>query len=90
MSKAALEALIRGLTVELAPDCLINGIAPGFVDTPLTRKNNTPEQIQEIITKTPLQKLIPAEEIADLVEFLVYKNHSITGQIITIDGGYSL
>ena len=90
VSKAALEAIIRGLAVELAPTTLINGIAPGFVDTKLTRKNNTQEQINTIIDQTPLHKLIPADEIADLVEFLVYQNKSITGQILTIDGGYSL
>jgi 3-oxoacyl-[acyl-carrier protein] reductase len=68
---------------------LVNSISPGFVDTKMTRKNNSNEKIKAIKSKIPTGKLVDAAEIASLATYLLLNNKSITGQNIIIDGGYS-
>jgi len=89
VSKHALEGLVKSLSLDFAPDMLVNSISPGFVDTRMTRKNNSPEKIAEITSKIPTGNLIDVKEIASLVKYFLLKNKSITGQNIIIDGGYS-
>ena len=89
VSKHALEGLVKSLSLDFAPNMLVNSISPGFVDTKMTRKNNSPEKIEEIISKIPTGNLIDVKEIASLDKYFLLKNKSITGQNIIIDGGYS-
>jgi 3-oxoacyl-[acyl-carrier protein] reductase len=90
-TKSAINGLTRSAAVELsAYNVLVNAVAPGFVDTDLTRKNNSPEQLKIIESNIPAKRLAKANEIAELVYFLVSeKNTYITGQTIFIDGGFS-
>ena len=90
-SKAALNGVTRTLAVELAPyGILVNAVAPGFVNTELTRQNNTPEDLEAIRRAIPLQRLAEPEEIARAVLFLVSEQNTyITGQVLVVDGGYS-
>lgn len=90
-SKASLEAIVRTVAIEFAPDnVLANCVSPGFVDSVLTQKNNSPEEIANIVSRIPLQRMGKPEEIADLVYFLASPQNSyITGQNIYIDGGYT-
>ncbi len=90
-TKSAINGLTRSAAVELsAHNILVNAVAPGFVDTDLTRKNNSPEQLKIIESNIPAKRLAKATEIAELVYFLVSeKNTYITGQTIFIDGGFS-
>jgi 3-oxoacyl-[acyl-carrier protein] reductase len=90
-AKAGLNALSRALAVELAPhNILVNSVAPGFVDTELTRKNLSAEEIKKITANIPLGRLADTNEIANLVSFLCSENNTyITGQTIVIDGGYT-
>ncbi len=90
-TKSAINGLTRAAAVELAPhNILVNAVAPGFVDTDLTRKNNTPEQLKVIESNIPARRLAQKSEIAELVYFLASeKNTYITGQTIFIDGGFS-
>ncbi|MFA5276454.1 MAG: SDR family oxidoreductase [Candidatus Omnitrophota bacterium] len=90
LSKSGLVGLTKSLAVELAPhDILVNAVAPGYVNTELTRKNNTPQELEKIKKSIPLQRLAEPGEIAELVSFLCSdKNTYITGQTIAIDGGY--
>lgn len=91
-SKAALEAYIRSIAVEYAPyGVMANIVAPGFVDTELTRKNNSLEQIENLVSKIPMSRLATPNEIANVVSFLVSsKNSYMTGQTIYVDGGVSV
>jgi len=91
MSKSGLNAMTRSLAVELAPyNILVNSVAPGFVNTELTKKNLTQKEIEKIKEKIPLSRLAEPEEIAELAYFLCSdKNTYVTGQIILIDGGYT-
>lgn len=90
LTKSGLVGLTKSLAVELAPyNILVNCVAPGYVNTELTRKNNTQKELERIKKTIPLQRLCEPYEVAELVLFLCSdKNTYITGQVIAIDGGY--
>ena len=89
-SKAALDALTKSLALEFASyNVLINSVAPGYVDTELITKYNTDSELEKIKKTIPMQRFAKKNEISDLVKFLYSEDNSyITGQIITIDGGF--
>ncbi|MCS6907501.1 MAG: enoyl-[acyl-carrier-protein] reductase FabL [Anaerolineales bacterium] len=95
-SKAALEALVRYLAVELAPkNIVVNGVSPGVVETEALKHfdaiRSDAQWIQKITAMTPAGRLVTPEDVAQLVAFLCSPEASmIRGQIITIDGGASL
>jgi 3-oxoacyl-[acyl-carrier protein] reductase len=90
LTKSGLGGLTRSAAVEFAAhNVLVNCVAPGYVNTELTRKNNPPKELKKIKSSIPLQRLAEPDEIAELVVFLCSdKNTYITGQTIAIDGGY--
>jgi 3-oxoacyl-[acyl-carrier protein] reductase len=89
-SKSALNGMIKSLALELAPKgIVVNSIAPGFIETSLTFKNNSTKTIEEIISNIPLGRLGKPAEIAWYVKLLCSsQNTYLTGQNIVIDGGY--
>jgi 3-oxoacyl-[acyl-carrier protein] reductase len=89
-TKAAVNGLTRALAVELAPyNVLVNAVAPGYVNTELTKQNNSEEALEQIRQAIPQQRLAEPEEIAEVVAFLCSeKNTYITGQVIVADGGF--
>lgn len=90
-SKAAMNNLTLSLAKELGPSNInVNSICPGLIDTKMN-KNLSQETIQDIIESTPLNRIGKPKDVANLVEFLISdKANFITGQIITIDGGFTL
>lgn len=86
VSKAALESLTKILARALAPRIRVNAIAPGFV---LQSDIVSAEEWERLMKRVPLKRPARPEEIASALEFLL-KNEYITGQIIVVDGGYSL
>lgn len=90
-SKAALIALVRSFAIELASQStLVNAVCPGFIDTDLTRQNNTPAQLAELSQRIPLARLGTPAEIAKLTAWLCSeKNSYLTGQAVIIDGGFT-
>lgn len=90
-TKAAINSLTKSLAVEYGQyNILVNAVAPGFVNTELTKQNNTDTEIQKISETIPLKRLAEPGEIANLVYFLCSeKNTFITGQTILIDGGFT-
>ena len=91
VSKSGLNAFTRSLAVEVAAyNILVNTVAPGYVNTELTRQNNTERELQNIRKMIPILRLAEPEEIACLVAFLCSeKNAYLTGQCLIIDGGYT-
>jgi 3-oxoacyl-[acyl-carrier protein] reductase len=89
-SKSALHSLTKSITSEYAfNNILTNTISPGFIGTALTYQNNTKEELTLLSAQVPVGRLGTTEEIAKLVYFLTIENTFITGQNITIDGGYT-
>jgi NAD(P)-dependent dehydrogenase (short-subunit alcohol dehydrogenase family) len=91
LSKASLNGYTRALAIELAPyNIMVNAVAPGYVNTELTRQNNSEQELQEICKTIPLKRLAEPMEIARLVSFLCSEENSyLTGQCLVIDGGYT-
>jgi NAD(P)-dependent dehydrogenase (short-subunit alcohol dehydrogenase family) len=92
VSKAALEALIRSVSLENAQNnILANSIVPGFIETPLTLKNNEKFQIEKILERIPMGHMGKPSDVAKLVWFLMSEQNTyITGQSIRVDGGFSI
>ena len=90
LSKHALEGAAKTLAVELGPVGIrVNSISPGFIDTKLTRKNISQDQINKLEERIPLGTLGAPEDIADAIAFLISeKARYITGTNLTIDGGF--
>lgn len=91
VTKSGLNAFTRSLAIEVAPfNILVNAVAPGFVNTELTRQNNTEQDLENIRKTIPMQRLAEPEEIARLVTFLCSEQNTyLTGQCLLIDGGYT-
>lgn len=92
MSKHALEGLVKTVAIELGQyNIKVNSLSPGFVDTKMTRKNNSPEKIRQFEEKIPLNRLAQPSDIANVAYFLCSnENNYINGQNIIVDGGYSI
>lgn len=84
VSKAALEVQTRLLARALAPKIRVNAIAPGLV-----LPNLPPEEWDRLTQRMPLKRPAELSEVTATLEFLL-DNPYITGQTLTVDGGYSL
>lgn len=92
MTKAAIIQLTKHLAVEWAPDHIrVNCISPWYIETPLTKSVlEQPERLEKIINRTPMQRVGQPHEVASLACFLAMEKSSyITGQNISVDGGFS-
>jgi NAD(P)-dependent dehydrogenase (short-subunit alcohol dehydrogenase family) len=90
-SKAGVIGLTRALALELGPyNVLVNAIAPGLIDTPLTQKLK-PEILEKLIQAQPTKSIGSPDDVANAVSFLVSpKTNFISGQLIYVDGGKSI
>jgi enoyl-[acyl-carrier protein] reductase III len=92
-SKAALEALVRYLAVELAPGGIrVNAVSAGVVDTgALEYFPNREEMLASGLARTPAGRLVEPTDIADAVAFLCSPGaEMIRGHTLIVDGGFSL
>ncbi len=92
-SKAAIETLTRYFAYELAPRHInVNTVSGGFIDTDALKGfPSYDKMVEEVIRRTPFRRVGNVDDIADVVVFLCTKKASwITGQVIVVDGGYSL
>jgi 3-oxoacyl-[acyl-carrier protein] reductase len=85
-SKAAVVALTRSLALELAPRVRVNGIAPGWVDTPGNRATG---RMEAALASVPLGRAATPDEMADLVWFLAGEGRAgyVTGETVVATGG---
>jgi NAD(P)-dependent dehydrogenase (short-subunit alcohol dehydrogenase family) len=89
-AKYCMNGMIKNLALELGEKQIkVNGLAPGFVDTKLTRKNNSQETINRLVSSIPLGRMACVNDIAKAAYFFASEENSyINGQIIIADGGY--
>jgi 3-oxoacyl-[acyl-carrier protein] reductase len=87
-SKAALIGFTHSLARELGPlGITVNAVAPGFIDTDLTRDMKDVQRDQ-IIRRSALRRLPEISDVADVVEFLLSdKANNMTGTVVTVDAG---
>jgi NAD(P)-dependent dehydrogenase (short-subunit alcohol dehydrogenase family) len=92
VSKTGLNGLTRAMAVEFGPKgVLVNSVAPGFVMTEMTTRNNSPAEIEAIAESVPLRRMAQPSEIAELIAFLASdRNSFMTGQVVVCDGGFSI
>ena len=90
-SKFAIAGMTTALAAEHAVDgILANCVAPGFIDTELTRRVLGTSGIDAIVATVPMRRLGNVEEIAGFVLWLASEENSfISGQNIAIDGGFT-
>jgi NAD(P)-dependent dehydrogenase (short-subunit alcohol dehydrogenase family) len=91
MSKAALEGLVLSASTDMAAEGhLFNAVLPGALETPMTRRNLSGEQIARLTDATRFGRLPDLEDVASAVFYLCSAaNTGITGQFIAADLGFS-
>ncbi|MEJ0005658.1 MAG: SDR family oxidoreductase [Steroidobacteraceae bacterium] len=87
-TKAALLGFTRSLAREVGPlNITVNAIAPGFIDTEMTRALDG-EARDQIVRRSALKRLVSSEDVAGAVLYLLSdKAHNITGITLTVDAG---
>jgi len=91
-SKAALEALVRYLAVELAPHGIrVNAVSAGVVETGALEHFPNRERMLEVGAQNPVGRLVTPDDVAGAVAFLCSAEaEMIRGQTVVVDGGWSL
>jgi enoyl-[acyl-carrier protein] reductase III len=91
-SKAALEALVRYLAVELGPaDIRVNAVSAGVVETGALDYFPNREEMLRMGRQNPAGRIVTPEDIAAAVRFLCSRDaEMIRGQVLVVDGGFSV
>ncbi|MGE0222958.1 MAG: SDR family NAD(P)-dependent oxidoreductase [Acetobacteraceae bacterium] len=86
-AKGGIVGLTRALSRKLAPDVLVNAVAPGVIETRMA-EGIIAERGDSYRQEIPLKRFGKPSEIASVIRFLCSRDSSyVTGQTITIDGG---
>lgn len=90
-SKAAVIGFTKALAKELGPSGIrVNCIAPGVIDTEMNRHLSDGD-MKALADETPLCRIGQPEEVAGAVSFLASDDSSfVTGQILSVDGGFAI
>lgn len=87
VSKAGIVHLTKLLAKALGPDVRVNAVAPGYIDTPLT--HDWVPLREFIISHAPMRRLGVPDDVADVVEGLIFMSY-VTGAVIPVAGGLEL
>ena len=86
MAKAGLIHLTRCMAVAMAPETLVNCVAPGLLDGTRATANLLPEQIELSASSSVLRKPADKDDCADLVVSMC-RTETMTGQTVVVDSG---
>jgi 3-oxoacyl-[acyl-carrier protein] reductase len=88
-TKGAIISLTKSWAAELAPEILVNCVAPGWVDTDMSAEPlSRTDEYDQIVSVIPLRRVGTAEEIAGPILFLASSLSTfITGEILNVNGG---
>ena len=92
LSKGAIPTLTRYLARRLAPAVRVNALMPGlFATEQLAGRGESFQPLQEeVIRRTPMGRLGKPEEAAEVILYLLAGNRFITGEVLSLDGGWHL
>jgi len=88
-TKGAVRTLTQCLALELAPDIMVNCIAPAAIDTPMLKAGLTKEEYNQLKQFHPADMIGDPKELSKLVLTLCERNTFLTGSYIEYDGGIS-
>ena len=89
VSKAGIDGMTKALAKEMGlSNIRVNSIAPGIVDTDMNKELSF-EELQELKNEIPLGRVAAPEEIAKSVKWLIDDEY-VTGQIISVNGGWNI
>ena len=90
-SKAALEALVRYLAVELAPGIRVNAVSAGVVETGALEHFPNRDEMLRAGAANPVGRLVTPDDVAGAVAFLCSRDaEMVRGHVLVVDGGFSL
>lgn len=91
VTKAALQGLVLSAANDLGREGhLVNAVLPGVLDTPMTRRNLSPEQVAKVAGGTQFERLPNLADVASAVMALCTpENTAVTAQFVNVDLGYS-
>jgi enoyl-[acyl-carrier protein] reductase III len=90
-SKAALEALVRYLAVELAPAIRVNAVSAGVVETGALEHFPNRDEMLRVGASNPAGRLVSPDDVAAAVAFLCSPDaEMVRGHTLIVDGGFSL
>jgi 3-oxoacyl-[acyl-carrier protein] reductase len=92
-SKAAVVNLTKTLAWNLGPDIRVNAVAPGWMEGDWMERM-LGEKYDDLMGKrakaTPLKRCVTADDVAETMLNLIQSNRFVTGEIIVIDGGFTM
>jgi len=88
-TKGAIRTMTQNLSLELAPDIMVNCIAPAAIDTPMLKAGLSKEEYIQLRKFHPVDRIGSPVELSKLVYTLCERNIFLTGAYIEYDGGIS-
>jgi len=86
LSKSCLKYTVNHLAKHYSKyNVLTNSVSPGFINTKFHKKSKTKIEIKKRIEN--LNNITTVDQVSNMIDFLLFKNESITGQDIVVDGG---
>jgi|MudIll2142460700_1097286.scaffolds.fasta_scaffold08770_3 NAD(P)-dependent dehydrogenase (short-subunit alcohol dehydrogenase family) len=88
-TKGAIRTLTQNLSLELAPDIMVNCIAPAAINTPMLKAGLTKDEYNQLKKYHPADMIGDPRELSKLILTLCERNIFLTGAYIEYDGGIS-